>query len=105
MIVQASVLVVPKPDAMSRPGRSRKQRRRCSAVQIVNNVVLIRPNLARHLQTRSSAPPPERDHVVYVLEAVEHRSDPIFEENIDASLRKEATQCEKGGSGKDRITN
>jgi hypothetical protein len=64
MIVKFSVLVSGIAHAMSRPGCSGQQRRCCSSMQVVNNIVMLSSQFAGNLQTSCDTSALEPDYPI-----------------------------------------
>lgn len=95
MIVQLRVLIGLKPDAMARASRSRQERRGGPTVKVVDHVVTSRPDLPRHAcACGEPAAAFEDDNIVDVRMPIEHWRDPIFDEDVDLSIRQKPFQRE-----------
>ena len=92
MIVQACVLVTRIAHSMARSSCSRKQRRRRTAVQVVNNVVTGGAEFTRRASARDQAAAFQHDDLVDMRMTVEQRRDPVFHQNVNLNARKKALE-------------
>ena len=105
VIVQARVLIMFEADAMLRAGCARQKRRRRAAVQVVNNVVMRRAQLARGAGASSRAIPRKRNYSINQTRPVQHGRDPVFQQNVDLRAGQEAPQGKKRGRHQHGIAN
>ena len=95
MIVQLGVLIRLKADSMTRACRSRQKRRRCAAVQVVDDVVTGGSQFTREARSCHHATAFEHDHIVNVRMIRKQRRNPILDEYVDLRVRQKSFQREE----------
>lgn len=101
--MQTRVLIGLVTDAMFCAGGARQQGCGRAAVEVVNNVIIVGAQLTSNARARRSALALERDHIIHMGKSIEHRSYPVFKQDVDARLRQKSLQCEKGWSCQHRV--
>jgi len=89
MIVKLCVLISLQPHAMARACCPCQECGSCSAVKVVDHVITGRPDLLGGSRACDQTTAFQDDDVVGVRVIVEHRRDPIFDENVDLCVREE----------------
>ena len=103
MVMQARVLISLVTDAMLCASGTCQQRRGGTAVQVINDVVVVGAQLTRNTRARRSTLALESNDIIRVWKSVEHGRHPVFEQNIDARVRQESFKREEGRSCQHRV--
>ena len=88
--MQTRVLISLVTDAMFCAGGAGQQGRGRAAVEVVNDVVVVGAQLTSNARAPRSALALERDHVIHMGKPIEHRSYPVFKQNVDARPRQKS---------------